>query len=352
MRQRAGSRPTPIQTDFESTSDYNQPIIPPLDPATERELRKSCSLLLLNPPKAKRNDSEARRPSVVAAAVIDDRERSHSALSGRTMSPTLPLSPLPPPSHPPRSATHTPPPNSAVFAVRKDANLRASQIEIRRVEQGSIVKTATIPDRASAFLLAKPTLVDVLPSPSRPRTACTVRSSMPPTPGGERRDSAVTLGRFSPAPTGRFSPAPRPKTGLGQHEHTASIERPKTGLSHERQTPSPPMTDRPKTGHGKTASGGSMPADRRLSLFPRPRTAHGSGSSSGSSINRPLPPLPKGMIVQESTGSPASGAASTQQKEKKKIGFVQFQSFWKATFRFGRSGKHAKEATTSVAIKP
>ncbi|KAF8544629.1 hypothetical protein BDD12DRAFT_481515 [Trichophaea hybrida] len=338
MRRRAMSRPTPIViTPFlsphlsmkkcivpllttpqntglghqQSKSEFSLPLVPPLTPTTEKELRKSCSLLILNPPPKSGTQERVQSRLPPPHTITNDRDL-----------PAFPKSAT-------GTGTHTPPPpNSAygyataagvAFATARklsighggggsqdiDYNLRASQIEIRRVfnnaDSNSIRSSITTSDRTSTFLLAKPTLVDVLPSP-RPRTAGTTSSA------------------------GWAGSPLTPMKGTGN-------------------------------GHVKSDSSDSNPCDRRLSLFPRPRTAHGGEAPpkspsppplSQKQQDRPLPPLPPsklkdGGVVEEIRIQvpQQTETTPTPTKKGKKAGFVQFSAFFKATFRFGKRVRSA-----------
>ena len=176
-------------------------------------------------------------------------------------------------------------------------DVRASQIEIRRViggVDGASSASAVSVDRTSTFLLARPTLVDVLPSPTalnRPRTAggTTARSSMyPPTTPAAPDFAAMTKA------------------------HSAA--------------------------HAKTLSGDS---GRRFSLFPRPQTATG-----GERMLAPSPPLPP---LAEKAALTTEATAAKKAKGEKSKGFVQFSAFFKATFRFGKLRKGEMNRSASVA---
>ncbi|KAF8247390.1 hypothetical protein K440DRAFT_643908 [Wilcoxina mikolae CBS 423.85] len=293
----------------QSKSEFSLPLVPALTPTTEKELRKSCSLLLLNPPPKSGTQERVQTRLPPPPTITDDRDL-----------PAFPKSAT-------GTGTHTPPPpNSAygyataagvAFATARklsvggngsqdiDYNLRASQIEIRRVfnnaDSNSIRSSTTTSDRTSTFLLAKPTLVDVLPSP-RPRTAGTTGSA-----------------GWAGAPL-------TPMKGTGN-------------------------------GHEKSDSSDSNRCDRRLSLFPRPRTAHGGEAPPQSppppppqqQQDRPLPPLPPsklkdGGVVEEvriQVPQQTEAATTTTTKKGRKAGFVQFSAFFKATFRFGKRVRSA-----------
>lgn len=301
MRRRAGSRPTPIETNVEHSSSSSsssmpdrEPIVPPLDPTTEKELRKSCSLLLLNPPSASSNYTTA----AASSAAQPPRSSSYSPAPPRTAASVQTNLTLK------TDFPAYPTPSTAVFGK---ADLRASTIEIRRVA------TPDCDHRTSTFLLAKPTLVDVLPSPTRPRTA---RSSLPPSPcgiGHAKTDSGSTRG--APSVHNRAS-SPWLLERAASPLCTA-VERPKTGHAVEKVA----ERERPKTGH-----------ERRLSLFPRPRTATG-GTEPERELLPPLPPLPA------VDGGKAEEAATGVARKEKKRGLTQVAAFWRAKFRFGRHSK-------------
>ncbi|KAI5817614.1 hypothetical protein BZA77DRAFT_29368 [Pyronema omphalodes] len=316
MRSRTSSRPTPIDTATSPTTkkESHPPIVPPLTPTTERELRKSCSLLMMNPaPKTRERSATqpATRPMTSGSGV------GGNSITRGEFEPTLPempRSPLPPRtmtespiphkpfatesvssrSHtpPPRSFTnesftrsHTPPPSAFNFAHTATARklsastesgvpmsgVRASQIEIRRVVKDFEPTLPTTIDRNSTFLIAKPTIVEV--GGTRPRTAGT--------------NSSRSWGEL--------------KAGS---EGNGSID--------------------------------EEDVNKRMSLFPRPRTAHG-GESPEDHQQYPMPPLP-GSVVRTGSGLKTEIVSEVlpMEKKSKKAGFVQFSAFFKATFRFGK----------------
>lgn len=184
--------------------------------------------------------------------------------------------------------------------------------------------STTIADRTSTFLLARPTLVDVLPSPTinRPQTA----SGTPARSSSMWHDGAGGITDYSP---------------MQRTPDFAAMHRSQFDMN----------------AHSKTMSGDS---GRRFSLFPRPQTATGG--------ERPLSlaPSPGAALRKEVTGSTLRTEITTampskktkekhelrekhELKEKSTKGFIQFSAFFKATFRFGKSRKDDRARSASVA---
>ncbi|KAI5777618.1 hypothetical protein EDC01DRAFT_782362 [Geopyxis carbonaria] len=330
FKRRTGTVPVPLKTHQISKSEIHipGPLLTPLTPQTERELRMSCSLLFAAPPPPHhshhshtKSHSSATRPPIDTTAlplpVSKDQKFLYTPSQGHSRVASNPRTPrhIEPSTLPRTPRANLPPKTPPSYSTDSTATSTAASSPAY-----AFAKTAT------ARKVSISNALDLLPPPAPAGTrkpSLALSTDLPPpatTTGTGNRASQINVTLARPTLVTVSSPA--------------TSQRPKT--SGTPRTPTADWSEFKKGYAGPGACGGE-----RLSLFPRPRTAGGTRAGSPTSADRPLPPIPMPLSAKAGVKPVVSEMPSA-----KKSRFPGL-AFWKG-LRFGKK-HHVQAGIQTVA---